>query len=349
MLKKNIPIGTIRVNAKSLKSFKMTAAGWKLFKKDFPELNTAVKLFKVNNRFKTLIDLKNPLFLKGELSKEGQERGARINILPNGKKLEKAFSLFSPYLKIHDQDSHDHWDVIYKNKGGTFSYVYTLEKRKQHQNKKYKKVHLFAKHFFKLRINVTKALKDKYDEMAVPMHTLLNTNMRIGNEIYYKAHGHKGLTTLVKGDVKVKGNGVTFNYVGKDGVPIQIFKHFSPIYISRLKYTLKQRKTNDFVFSINNRMLYEQDFKKAFQKYCGHEFYPHIVRSHFATIRVEKFLKNKSKVTKEESQQLFLEIAHELGHKKFNKKTNEWQDHYAVTVNSYIRPELVETLNKRII
>ena len=101
MLKeKKIQIGTIRVNAKSLKSFKMTAAGWKLFKKEFPELNTAVKLFKVNNRFKTLIDLKNPLFLKGELSKEGQERGARINILPNGKKLEKAFSLFSPYLKI---------------------------------------------------------------------------------------------------------------------------------------------------------------------------------------------------------------------------------------------------------
>lgn len=336
----------IRVKT-NLKPYQKTAKGWKQIKRKFPELLLVVKLFKAHKNFKVLINKKDSRFLKGQLSAEGREQGARINILPNGEKLEKAFSLFSPHLKIHDQDSHDHWDVLYQNKGGTYSYVYTLKKRKQHRNRKYKKVHEFEKSYGKLVKNVRKALKDKSDYMAVPMHTLLNTNMRIGNEIYFKAHGHKGLTTLTKNNLKIKGSNVIFNYISKDGVPVTIDQKFSLDYVKRLKTILKQKKRKDYVFTKNNRVLHEQDFKKAFIKYCGQEFYPHIVRSHYATMKVKKFLAKKRKITKEETNKLFLSIAHGLGHKKFNKKTKEWQDHHVVTVNSYIQPELVERVQKR--
>ena len=49
-------------------------------------------------------------------------------------------------------------------------------------------------------------------------------------------------------------------------------------------------------------------------------------------------------MNKKDVEQLFLEIANKLGHKKFNKKDNKWQVHHTVTVNSYIQPSLVEKL-----
>jgi hypothetical protein len=348
MLNKKIQVGTIRVKVSNLKTYQKTKTGWKEIKKEFPELKTVIKLFKSSRKFSYLVDKKDSKFLKGQLSKDNKEQGARIDILPNGKKLEKAYSLFSPHLKIHDQTSDDHWDVIYQNKGGTYSYVYTLEKRKAHRARKYKKVQKFEKSYSKLVKNVNKSLSDKNDLMALPMSTLLQTFMRVGNEIYFKAHGHKGLTTLTKNDLSVKGSVVTFDYIGKDGVPIKIFHKFSNSYLKRLKLLIKERKKNEFVFSKNGHPLHETDFKKAFMKYCGEEFYPHIVRSHHATKKVKQFLAKNRVINKEKADKLFMSIAHDLGHKKFNKKKQLWEEHYAVTVNSYVQPELLERVKKRI-
>ncbi|MFH1683241.1 MAG: hypothetical protein ABIA37_05595 [Candidatus Woesearchaeota archaeon] len=343
--KETLP-GTIRVKVKDLYPYQKTSSGWKRINKEFPELLLVVKLFKADKRFKELIDTKNPLFLKGQLSSEGKEQGARINLLPNGERLEKAFSLFSPHLRIHDQDSDDHWDVLYQNKGGTWSYVYTLKKRTEHRSRKYKKVEQLSRVYNRLVENVKKGLLNQDDPLAVPMYTLLNTYMRIGNEIYFKAHGHKGLSTLTKKNVAIKGNIVKFNYLGKDGVPVTIVQKFPPDYIKRLKRLLKSKKKNEFIFSKNNHPLHEHDFKAAFARYCGKEFYPHIIRSYYATKKVKKFLARKKKASNEEVKELFISIAQALGHKKFDKKKQQWQEHYAVTVNSYIQPELLEKLQK---
>ncbi len=345
---KEVSVGTIRIKVTDLQPYEKTRAGWKKIKREFPEAQDAAKLFKSHRKLKEITDTKNPQFLKGQLSPTGQQQGARINILPNGEVLEKAFSLFAPHLKLHDQTSHDHWDVLYQNKGGTWSYVYTVTKRKAHRAAKYRKVHAFEKHYSTLKRNVAKALADKEDQMAVPMYTLLNTYMRIGNEMYYKANKHKGLTTMMKKDVRISGDTVSFNYVGKDGVPITISRKFNPTYITRLKGLLKGKKANEFIFAKNGHPLPEQEFKKAFNRYCGHEFYPHIVRSHYATMQVKKFLVDKKKITKETAKKLFLSIAGKLGHKKFNKKTHQWQEHHAVTVSSYIQPELVARVESRV-
>ena len=204
VVKKGVLAGTIRVNAKSLKAYKKTGLGWVRSSVDVSSLLACVKLFKANNNFDVLVDKKNSKFLKGQVSKDGMTQGARVNIMPDGQVIDKAYSLFAKGLRLHDQDSHDHWDVLFENKGGTVAYCYTLEKKKLHANKKYKKVHKFDKVFDKLNKNVDKALRDKKDHVAVAMHTLLSTKMRVGNEIYFKAHGHKGLTTLLKKDVKIK-------------------------------------------------------------------------------------------------------------------------------------------------
>ena len=172
--------------------------------------------------------------------------------------------------------------------------------------------------------------------------------MRIGNEIYFKAHGHKGLTTLKKNDIKIRGSKVIFNYLAKDGVPRLIEQKFPVGYINRLKTSLKKIKKEDFVFASckTGHPLGEIQFKKAFKNYCGKEFYPHIVRSHFATSKVKSFLKNKRKATKEEVNSLFLSIAAKLGHKKFVKKEQVWKNNYSVTINHYIQPDLVERVKE---
>lgn len=343
-----IPIGTIRIK-KNLKTYIKTKNSWKQSKEKFPEIIQIAKLFKSNNNFNELIDKKNPEFLKGQIYKN-KIQGARINILPNGKKLDKAYSLFSPNLTIHNQITDEHWDVIYQNPNGEFAYCYTIDKKQKAVRKKYKKVKEFEKVFERLNRQVSKALKDKKDYMALPMQTLLTTCMRVGNEIYYNNNKHKGLTTLKKKDISIKNNQVEFNYLGKDGVPIKIKKQFSTTYITRLKNQLKRLKKHDFVFTNpnTNHPLKDTEFKKAFKKYCGKEFYPHIVRSYYATKQAEEFLKENKKPNKKEVKELFNNIAEELGHKKFDKKNNQWKDSYTVTIHHYINPILVEKIQNKI-
>jgi DNA topoisomerase IB len=173
--------------------------------------------------------------------------------------------------------------------------------------------------------------------------------MRVGNEIYYLKNGHRGLTTLKKKDIKISGNNVTFNYVGKDGVPQKISADFSSGVIDKLKKILNGKKMDDFVFvDLNGHPLRDIQFERTFLKYCGEKFYPHIVRSHYATKEVERFLKKNSDASKGEIKNFCLELADVLGHKKFSKKTGEWEDSYAITLHHYVRPELVEKLGFKI-
>ncbi len=338
-------VGTIRVEASTLQPFKKTVRGWKKISVVYPNLRKAVALFAAHNA-KAMLVGKDSRWLKGQLGPLGQVQGARVMSLPNGEMLDKGFSLFAANLKLHDQTSHDHWDVLYQNKGGTWAYCYTKKKVLEHKNRKFKKVQKFAKVYTLLCSNVTKGLRDRNDFLALPMLTLLRTNMRVGNETYYKAHGHKGLTTLMKKDVAIKGRVVTFKYKGKDGVPQLKSAQFPASYVRRMQNQLKKLRAKDFVFSSNGRPLPEREFKKAFLRYCGKEFYPHIVRSHYATAKVKSFLKGKRKASKDEVNSLYLGIAAELGHKKFSKKTGKWEESYAVTVGHYIQPELVERVSK---
>lgn len=336
--------GTIRIKAADVQPYEKTASSWIKSSRSFPEAMLVIELFRVWNNFDALVDRKNPKFLKGQLSPESKTQGARIAILPNGKDLDKAYSLFAPYLTIHHEKSNYHWDVIYKNPGGTYSYCYGREKKKKFITKKYKAVAEFDKCYPRLTRNVYLALKNDNDPLAVPMYTLLRTYMRIGNETYYKANGHKGLTTLKKSDVAIDGNRVSFNYIAKDGVPTNISTVFPPIYVTRLQRMLTPITNNSFVF-VNNQTgnpLSDVAFKDAFRRYCGREFYPHIVRSHYATIRTKDFLAKHQTATKEEVRALFFDLAEKLGHKRFAKKDRVWKESYNVTVNHYIKPDLVK-------
>jgi len=344
---KSIKVGTVRIKKKDLKAYEKTSMSWKRSTVDVPDALHVIDLFRAHGKFKALIDSKNPEFLKGQRSPDGMCQGARINILPDGRKLDKAYSLFAEHLTIHDETSNTHWDVIYRNPGGTYSYLYTLHKKAKFIKKKYREVEEFERRYPELMQNVHLALLDRNDNMAVPMFTILTTYMRIGNDIYYKASGHKGLTTLKKRDIEISGRAVTFTYLSKGGVPRKIAREFPDIYIKRLRSMLKPLKPSSFVFvnKSTGHPLSDSHFKAAFEKYCGKDFFPHIVRSYYATEKAKEFLSQHDTATKKEVLDLFRHIADVLGHKKFVKKEHAWKEGYNVTIHHYIQPEVLDKLN----
>jgi hypothetical protein len=345
--KKTIPVGTIRIKVKDLHPYEKTRTGWKKSGKEFPEALHVVELFKAHSNFSPLIDAKDMHFLKGQLSPDGHCQGARVNVLPDGRRLDKAYSLFAEHLTVHDETSNDHWDVLYRNPGGTYSYVYTLEKKLKFMRKKYREVEELEKYYPTIEAEVMNALEDKDDDMAVPMYTLLKTYMRVGNEMYYKAHGTKGLTTLKKKDIEIKGKSVTFRYISKGYVPREFTEEFPTIYIKRLRKMLEHLKPSSFVF-VNPKTghpLSDMHFKQAFGRYCGREFYPHIIRSYYATEKAKEFLNMHESVKKHELLEFYRFLAAKLGHKRFAKKDHEWKESYNVTIHHYIQPGVLSRLN----
>jgi hypothetical protein len=326
-------VGTIRIKVSDLKPYEKTRHGWRKSKREFPELMHIVELFKAHSNFSPLIDAKDIHFLKGQLSRDGKCQGARVNVLPDGRKLDKAYSLFAEHLTIHDEASNQHWDVLYRNPGGTYSYVYTLGKKRRFTRKKYREVEEFERLYPTIEAKVTKALDNPKDDMAIPMYTLLKTYMRVGNEIYYKAHGNKGLTTLKKRDIRIRGYRVTFAYLSKGGIPRVIIEDFPENYVRRLKNMLRGLKPVSFVF-VNRKTghpLSDVHFKRAFERYCGKAFYPHIVRSYYAT--------------KKELLDFYRYLANKLGHKRFARKDQEWKDSYNITIHHYIEPRILDKLS----
>ena len=119
-------IGSVRILAKGLSTVRKTKSGWMKVYVDIPKTFDAIKLFKKNNYLKALVDSKDSKFLKGGLNAKGKVFGDRVNVLPSKHELDKAFSLFADGLVIHDELSSSHWDVIFRNPNGKYSYLYTL-------------------------------------------------------------------------------------------------------------------------------------------------------------------------------------------------------------------------------
>ncbi len=343
--KKPVLPGTIRVRTKDLVAVEKTESSWKKADIGFPDLLHAVHLFSSHHRLQHLVDKKNPNFFKGQLSPDGRPQGARINILPDGTVLNGAFSLFAKHLRFHSEDTDMHWDVMYQNPSG-FTYLYTKEKIEQHRKRKIHVVDEFSRVYPVLKRRVLQKLRKEDDIHPMALYTLMKTYMRVGNDIYYKASGHKGLTTLQKDDIEiVDSSQVQFSYIAKDGVPVTLCARFPDVYVTRLAKLLDTKKKSSFVFSDNDHPLHGKDLKRAIEKLCGKAFYPHIIRSYYADMKVKEFFRTHRKATKQDVQGLLKHIAEKLGHKKFDKKNNTWVESPKVTVNNYIRPEYVQRLH----
>ncbi|NPE26803.1 hypothetical protein HNV12_02250 [Methanococcoides sp. SA1] len=332
--------GEFRIRASDLGAVEWKGKRWVKSGVKFPGAVAVAKLFRKHGKLGLISE---DGFLFGSLI-DGKIRGKRIGVLPDGTKLDKAFGLFAEDLVVHDEKSGEHWDVLFRNPSGSFCYVYSCDKVLRHARSKFERVAEFEKVLSKLRRNL---LRNADDVVALAILVLLETKIRVGSEVYYKRNHHKGLSTLKRKNLKIKGDKVVFDFVGKDGVPQVFEKKFSARVMKELRKVLKGKGADEFVFLKNGKVLRDSDFEAGFERWSGVRFYPHIVRSAFATRETERFLA-KGKIDRDLVREFYLGLAGELGHKKFSKRKGEWENCYEVTLHHYVRPDLVERVSKLI-
>ena len=342
-MNKDFDIGTKRINSASHKLCVKTSTTWDIEDEISESLKMIISQYSKNNNLHFLIDEKHPEFFKGSLSNENKILGERIKLLPDGDQIARAgFSLFAKNLRFNTDHDHE-WDVCYENTSGLKTYLYSEEKIHLEQEKKFKLVQKFSKHYDKIIQHVENNL-EKIEYLA--LYTLLKTFIRVGNYHYYLRNSHKGLTTLQKKDISVEGNIVFFDFIGKDGVPHNIKKDFSKAYILNLKQILSSRKKDDFVFTgSRGKPLHSEDFSSIFFNITQDHFYPHIIRSHHADSICLDYLNGKINI--KDPEKLFIEIAKDLGHKKYNKKKEQWEISPSITIKSYIYPEYVKIIRAK--
>ena len=343
--KKELPVGTKRVKCEDLNEYIRCNKNWKQLGDVSFWVKTNIKYYLDNDNFNFLVDSNVCDFLKGCVMPCGTISGGRIKYLPNGKKLARGgFSLFAKNLKFN-VDSDSNWAVMYENVSGLKTYLYDEDNVALEREKKAKLVDKFIKFYPVILRRLEKDLIDKKEVKYLGLYTLLRTFMRVGNLEYYLHLGHRGLTTLQKRNIFFADSDsgkslVIFDFLGKDGVPQHISCEFPSFYIDILKGILDELYVDDFVFADSDGVpIHSAVFSKLMFEYTGEHFYPHIVRSYYADLTCSKFISSHMSATKKQVQNVFLDVAKVLGHKKFDKEKGSWVVDSKVTVLNYIRPE----------
>jgi hypothetical protein len=348
--------GSKRINSKFILCVKKFNS-WSELKQVDKNLLNILDKYDENEYINEILDTNELTFLKGYLDYKERPSGSRITILPNGDKIARGgFSLFAKDLKFNC-DKRKLWDVCYRNTSGSQTYLYSEKKVSLEQKQKTKKVDLFEKWY----PTIISKLEEEISKSAptithIALYILLLTHIRIGNLEYYHRLKHKGLTTLQKEDFKIEENTLVLDFIGKDGIPQHIVKAegirdqkvWNKV-LGTLAKKLSPLHNKDFIFTKNNNLLHSQDFSKLLFNYTGEHFYPHIIRSFYADSKCKEFLKTHKKPTYTEVKNQFKSIAKELGHKKYNKKKQDYLVEYKVTLTNYIRPELSEKMKIRVI
>jgi len=93
---------------------------------------------------------------------------------------------------------------------------------------------------------------------------------------------------------------------------------------------------------LKGKPLHSEDFSSIFFNITQEHFYPHIIRSHHADSKCLDFLEGKIEI--QDPEKLFFQIAKDLGHKKYNKKKEQWEISTSITIKNYIYPEYVKKI-----
>lgn len=342
-MSKELDLGSVRIKSDDFRLFEKKKGNlWKAVSDLDSSILEILDIYSDNDNLELLVDLHDDLFLRGSLTPEEKICGARIMVLPNGEKLARAgFSLFAKDLKFNFDDEEKLWDVCYTNASGLKTYLYCENKVHLEQDKKLRLVEKFEEHYLEIIESCEKKIKSKSCSVVdLGLYVMLNTFIRVGNIEYFKRFNHKGLTTLQKKDISFDSNILSFNFVGKDGVPQLICKKFPEFFVKKFEKLVSELENDeDFIFTNSNgNCIHSDSFSKILFDWTGEHFYPHIIRSHYADMTCKNFLKTHRNATKEEVEAVFLEIAKNLGHKKYNKKTDSWDVCFNVTLKNYIHP-----------
>jgi DNA topoisomerase-1 len=117
---------------------------------------------------------------------------------------------------------HAHLQATGRDKRRRKQYRYHPVWQERRQRANYERLVDFARALPAIRSFIDAGLRrpnlDRERVLALALRLLDSGMIRIGNEEYAKANGSRGLTTLNKRNVAIRGNDLKFHFVGKGGV-----------------------------------------------------------------------------------------------------------------------------------
>lgn len=207
-------------------------------------------------------------------------------------------------------DPSAHLQVTGRDQKGRVQYIYHPLWVLMSQDEKYGRMARFQEKLPMLR----KALREEGGVIELMFRILLRTHIRVGNDFYAKDNGTYGLCSLLYEHVSVRGSTVTFDFIGKKGVPQKITVG-DPKMASGLREVLCGLRKGQKIFNKD-----PEDLNEFLQTHMGREFTCKDFRTYASNIHflrnlcqrktIPETIADRKKVLKE----VYEETAEKLGH-----------------------------------
>ena len=118
--------------------------------------------------------------------------------------------------------------------------------------KKFSKAVELANRFDEINAFIESKMKSKDSltrEIATVCHLIARLSIRVGDEKGEDEADTKGATTLLVENVKINGNKITFDFLGKDSIPYHNVVEFGDVMIQNMTEFTSGKKKSDRIFS----------------------------------------------------------------------------------------------------
>jgi len=232
--------------------------------------------------------------------------------------------------------------IGYDTKGRP-QYVYNTKFKDKQSKEKFKKMIDFGKSYQTMMKQIHKDLytegESKDKQIALILRLVCDCCFRIGNDKYAKENKSYGVTTLQRDHVKVKGQNVTVDFIGKKGVRnVCTIKNKKISKELRTKKRCMKKDDRLFVYRKGNRYYDVKSgdvnaYLKKFGKFSVKDF-----RTWTANLElISQLMKTEVETSTPETnkKQILHEVIDKVAHKLHNTRS--------VCKNNYIDPYVMET------
>ena len=198
---------------------------------------------------------------------------------------------------------------------GKKQYILSQSYINNSKSEKFNRMKTFVKkiHAFKKKIKLKKNVFTRESLIHLLFNLLIDTHIRVGNEIYADQNKTYGLTTLCQKHLSEDNGRYILNFVGKSKIKhtIVLPEEYN-FYISKLK-----NNGGKYIFTYNNQIIGSEELNDYLKKHMGNQYTCKDFRTWSANIFfIKSFLKN-SKQSKSNSKIILESIdesANQLGH-----------------------------------
>jgi DNA topoisomerase-1 len=203
--------------------------------------------------------------------------------------------------------------------GGKKQYIFSESWTNNAKYEKYNRMKRFMKDItkFKRKIKLNGTLtENKQFLIHLLFNLLIDTHIRVGNEVYAETNGSYGLTTLCQKHLIINGNNFTFSFLGKSNI-----KHDIDIptkYHIYLKFFKKNNGNGPlFFYGDKKKVIHSEELNNYLKEHMGNEYTCKDFRTYSANILfIKAFLKNSK--NQQKSKKIILKsidnVAEHLGH-----------------------------------